>query len=130
MLPKAHASLIPILQWLPSFWKTATDKGGICMQRYFIRIIILIPNYALCSFLSLVFQDAAVYILAARDMCASSRDYPSSTLMTLFLILSLTHALRQHFSMPGTIAPLNIHAIEVFLGYASPCLMNLFTPKI
>jgi hypothetical protein len=40
------------------------------LQRYFIRIIILIPNYAVCSFFSLAFEGAAIYIKTARDMCA------------------------------------------------------------
>ena len=42
------------------------------VQRYFIRIIILIPNYALCSFFALVFEGASVYIQTARDMCATA----------------------------------------------------------
>jgi hypothetical protein len=29
-----------------------------------------------------------------------------------------------------TLGPSNIRALEIFLGYASPCLMDLFTPKI
>jgi hypothetical protein len=28
-----------------------------------------------------------------------------------------------------TVGPLNILVLERFLGYASPCLMDLFTPK-
>jgi hypothetical protein len=28
-----------------------------------------------------------------------------------------------------TLGPLNIRALEIFLGYASPCLMDLFIPK-
>jgi hypothetical protein len=30
----------------------------------------------------------------------------------------------------STLGPLNIHSLEVFLGCASPCLMDLFTPRI
>jgi hypothetical protein len=29
-----------------------------------------------------------------------------------------------------TLGPLNIRALEIFLGYASPCLMDLFAPKV
>jgi hypothetical protein len=29
-----------------------------------------------------------------------------------------------------TLRPLNILVLEIFLGYASPCLMDLFAPKI
>ncbi|WPT16386.1 Transmembrane protein 184A [Picochlorum sp. SENEW3] len=36
-------------------------------QRYIIRIIFLVPVYAICSFASLVAQDAAIYIATARD---------------------------------------------------------------
>jgi ABC-type multidrug transport system ATPase subunit len=28
-----------------------------------------------------------------------------------------------------TLGPVNIRALEIFLGYASPCLMDLFSPK-
>jgi hypothetical protein len=28
-----------------------------------------------------------------------------------------------------TLGPLNIRVLEIFHGYASPCLMDLFTPK-
>eukprot|EP00889_Picochlorum_renovo_P001237 jgi/Picre1/28267/NNA_003673.t1 len=35
-------------------------------QRYIIRIIFLVPVYAICSFASLVAQDAAIYIATAR----------------------------------------------------------------
>lgn len=38
------------------------------IQRYYIRIIFLIPNYALCSFFSLVFPGAALYIETVRDI--------------------------------------------------------------
>lgn len=47
------------------------------VQRYFIRIIILIPNYALCSFFALVFEGASVYIQTARDMCGPARVTPA-----------------------------------------------------
>jgi hypothetical protein len=30
----------------------------------------------------------------------------------------------------STLGPLIIRALEIFLGYASPCLIDLFTPKI
>jgi hypothetical protein len=37
--------------------------------------------------------------------------------------LMISHIMR-------TLGPLNIRALEIFLGYASPCLTDLFTPKI
>jgi hypothetical protein len=40
------------------------------MQRYYIRIIFLIPNYALASLGSLAFDGASLYIETIRDMCA------------------------------------------------------------
>lgn len=36
-------------------------------QRYIIRIIFLVPVYAICSFASLVAEDASIYIATARD---------------------------------------------------------------
>jgi hypothetical protein len=67
--PAAHKSgaglAFVLLKW------TLHGEICLCVQRYFIRIIILIPNYALCSFFSLAFEGAAVYIQTARDMCAA-----------------------------------------------------------
>jgi Organic solute transporter Ostalpha len=45
--------------------------GPFDVQKYYIRIILLIPNYAVCSFLSLAFTSASLYIETIRDMCDS-----------------------------------------------------------
>lgn len=36
-------------------------------QRYIIRIIFMVPVYAVCSFASLLAEDAAIYIATIRD---------------------------------------------------------------
>jgi hypothetical protein len=41
-----------------------------------------------------------------------------------------THASVRCAVLSGTVGPLNIRALDIFLGYASPCLMDLFPPKI
>lgn len=48
-------------------WIYSTHRLAI-LQKYYIRIVFLVPNYALCSFFSLVFRDAALYIETVRDM--------------------------------------------------------------
>jgi hypothetical protein len=37
--------------------------------------------------------------------------------------------LTRPFKAEHTPGPLSIRALDIFLGYASPCLMGLFTPK-
>lgn len=41
----------------------------VAVQKFYIRIIFLIPNYAISSFLSLTFSENALYIETVRDMC-------------------------------------------------------------
>ena len=42
-------------------------------QRYIIRILWMVPIYAVESWLSLRFKDASVFIASAREFCAYSR---------------------------------------------------------
>jgi hypothetical protein len=43
-------------------------------QRYIVRIIFMVPVYSLCSFPSLLAEDAAIYITTVRDWCAPARS--------------------------------------------------------
>jgi hypothetical protein len=36
-------------------------------QRYIVRLILMVPGYAMCSFASLLAEDAAIYITTIRD---------------------------------------------------------------
>ena len=36
-------------------------------QRYIVRIIFMVPVYSICSFASLMAEDAAIYIATIRD---------------------------------------------------------------
>lgn len=42
-------------------------------QRYIIRIVVMVPIYAMLSFLSLVFRKASIYFDTIRDWCAPTR---------------------------------------------------------
>ena len=41
------------------------------MQRYIVRIIFMVPLYALMSFLSLLMEQYSVYFSSIRDWCAA-----------------------------------------------------------
>lgn len=45
-------------------------KAQLTVQKYYIRIIIFIPIYAACSFFSLCFPGASVYVVTLRDLYA------------------------------------------------------------
>lgn len=43
-------------------------------QRYIVRIIFMVPVYCICSFASLMAEDAAIYIITIRDWCVEPQQ--------------------------------------------------------
>ena len=54
-------------------------------QRYILRLIFMVPVYAICSFLSLAFKGKTVYIATARDMYEAFILYNFHALCVAFL---------------------------------------------
>ena len=71
------------------------------MQKYYIRIIFLIPNYAFCSFLSLVIPSGSIYIETIRDMCV----LPTRICFVLFCSLHTYRAWLIYHTLLSLLSP-------------------------
>lgn len=62
-LPRSHALACNLLTGSPGI----TILMHMSVQRYIVRIIFMVPLYALMSFFSLVFEAQSVYFGSIRD---------------------------------------------------------------
>lgn len=75
------ASLVAIIISFVSVWLQTKNYRKPLLQRYVIRILLMIPLYSAASWASLMSQDAAFYIDPLRDI------YEAFTIYTFFQLL-------------------------------------------
>ena len=75
------AALIASLLSLLSVWLQLKNYRKPLLQRYVIRILLMVPLYSIASFASLMSQDAAFYLDPLRDI------YEAFTIYTFFQLL-------------------------------------------